>query len=62
MKTGLLAGAVLLFGLQWSLFAVLDILHGYAIPVVVSLCIIGVTAFYTRQSGLAFTSRGAETR
>jgi putative membrane protein len=60
-RDGLMANGLLLFGLQWCLFAVLDVVHGHLLPVVVSLCIIGAAGLFIRRTGLRIAGRGAET-
>jgi putative membrane protein len=59
---GLMANSLLLFGVQWSLFAVLDLVNGYVLSVVLSLSILGAVWTLMRRSGAAIVRQGAESR
>ncbi|MGB2958974.1 MAG: carotenoid biosynthesis protein [Bacteroidota bacterium] len=61
-RDGLRVSSLLLFGLQWCLFAVLDLSNGHTLPALVSLGIIGAAGILMRRSGPGIAGRGAEVR
>ena len=59
---GLFTNSLLLYTLQWFLFAVLDVLNGYAVSVLLSLACIGAAGTIMRRSGVGLTGQGAGMR